>query len=522
MAKKLYFNEDARNILLKGVDTLADAVKVTLGPRGKNVVYGSSATNAYSTKDGVTVAKNVILETEGEELGAKMIREAASKTADVAGDGTTTSTVLAQELIHNELNLIEDGINDVNRIKRGYNSALKKVIAYIEENKKPIKTLEDMKAIAEISANNDEELGSVVSKAIWEVGADGIVEIDVSNDFETKVEHVEGYKFDNGYISPYFVTDTQKQNVVYENPYILLTLEKSVTFQSYAHILEKAITSNRPLIILSPMIDNTVLQGLIMNKVQGVLKCACVKCPGFGDLTREMMKDIAIFTGGQLMIDTGLTVAKCTVDDLGTCEKIIITKDNTTIIGGRGNEDLLKERVETIKEEIENTKDKMAKRLLQERLGKLTNGASIIRVGGATTIEIQEKNDRIDDAISATRAAAKDGVVAGGGVTLYRAALKLEKETTDEIELSFFNSIKKPFRQILLNSGINNNDIENEINDTIEDKNVGYNVNAEMFMDFIENGIIDPAKVTKTALTNATSIATTFISTDCLIVDVKK
>jgi len=528
MGKELKFGKDARESLQNGVNILANAVKVTLGPRGKNVVYGSSKIGAMSTKDGVTVAKNVILDNEQEEMGAMMVREAASKTADVAGDGTTTSTILAQCLINSGIEMINGGIN-VNHIKIGFNNALKDTLEYIDEVKKTIDTIEDATNIAKISANNDIEIGKIVAEAIMKVGVDGIVDVDVSNDFETKVEHIDGYKFDNGYISPYFITNTEKQLVEYENPYILLTLERNIGVQQFIPILEKIAATGRPLLVLSPSIDNTLLQTLIMNKVKGGFKPVCVKSPGFGDSTRDMMTDIAAFTGATLMIETGATlVSTCTLDHLGSCSKIIITKDDTTIIGGNGNTDLIQERVSIIKNELDLAKDKFVSQQLKDRLGKLTNGASIIKVGGSTEIEIKEKYDRIDDAISATRAALVDGIVPGGGLTLFQASRVLQENVSnDEIGIaykSFLECLSEPMIQILINANFNKDEIILKINDLngSTSKTIGFNALNEEYEDFIETGIIDPSKVTKTALINATSIATTFVITECLITDIIK
>lgn len=523
MPNKISFNREARKKLQTGVNTLADAVKVTLGPCGKNVVYGSDKTGTFSTKDGVTVAKIISLQDEEENRGCQIIKQAAAKTADVAGDGTTSSTILSQVLINNAIKLLDEGVN-ANDIRKAYNNSLKNVIGYINETKRDVTSYADIKSIATISSNNDEFLGGIVADAIYNVGSEGIVDLDISNDYETKVEHIEGYNFQNGYISPYFVTDTEKQIVEYENPYVLYTLEKNVGMVDYLPILEAVSRTGRPIIIISPTFDHVALQGMIQNKLQGVLKVACVKAPGFGNDVREMMHDMCVFTGASMLIETEKTVSQATLEDLGTCDKITITKDTTTILGGHGNHELISDRVSTIKHTIEETVDNTSLQILRERLGKLTNGASIIRVWASTDIELSEIKDRLDDAIAATRAAMKDGIVAGGGLELFSAANKLSKETTNEIELSFYDAIKEPFRQILRNASLDVNDIEYEINQYQynNEPNIGYNVLCDTYMDFIENGIIDPAKVTKTAIQNATSIAATFVITECVITNIQK
>jgi len=447
----------------------------------------------------------------------------------VVTHNTTTSTILAQGLINEGIEMINRDIN-VNNIKTGFNNALKDTLEYIDSIKKTIDTIEDATNIAKISANNDSEIGRIVAEAIMKVGIDGIVDVDVANDFDTKVEHIDGYKFTNGYISPYFITNTEKQLVEYENPYILLTLERNVGVQQFIPILEKIAPTGRPLLLLSPSIDNTLLQTLIMNKVKGGFKPVCVKSPGFGDSTRDMMTDIAAFTGATLMIETGSTlVANCTLDHLGSCSKIIVTKDDTTIIGGNGNTDLISERVSVIKNELDSAKDKFVIQQLKDRLGKLTNGASIIKVGGSTEIEIKEKYDRIDDAISATRAALIDGIVPGGGLTLFQASKVLEKNVNynDQIGIAykaFLRCLTAPMIQILINANFESEDIISKIDELNKDifKNIGFNALNEEYEDFIQTGIIDPSKVTKTALINATSIATTFVITECLITDIIK
>lgn len=535
MAKDLKFEQDARQKLIDGANILADAVKSTLGPRGKNVIYGSSKTSAMSTKDGVTVAKQVILEDEGMELGAMMIRQAASKTADIAGDGTSTSTILSQALINSGEELIQSGLN-VNDIKKGFNLALKNTIEYIDSIKKDIISIDDITNIATISCNNDHIIGDIVAKAIDKVGVDGIVEVDLSNDFDTKVEYVDGYKFDNGYISPFFITNVEKQLVEYENPYILLTLEKNLSIREYLPMLELVSASGRPLLIISGDVDSTLIQTLVMNKMKGHIKPVCVKYPGFGDTTRDIMTDLAAFTGATLMIETGQTLASSNLDHLGTCDKIIITKDDTTIIGGKGNKDIIDERVGVIKSELTQNLDVYVKKTLQDRLGKLTNGASIIKVGGSTEIEVQEKYDRIDDAISATRAALVDGIVPGGGLTLFQCSNvlhnRLNEDSNSQLSddqkksmIAFHKCIQVPFIQILENANFDN--IDEIISKVIEYngesfKNIGYDSYNEKYEDFIKVGIIDPAKVTKTALINAVSIANTFVTTSCLITDIKK
>lgn len=541
MAKKVYFGEDARNLLYEGVTTLADAVSVTLGPLGKNVVYGSSKTAAFSTKDGVTVAKTIKMQSEGAELGAMLVREAASRTAEVAGDGTTTSTVLAKNLITELKNMNKD-VFSVNEVQKGINDCMHNVIAEIDKMKIPVVTANESKSIATISANNDDELGKVVSEAIEKVGIDGIVQVDVSNDFETKVKHVEGYKFDKGYISPYFVNMSEKQSVEYENPLVVLSLEKNLGITEFLPVLEMASKSNQPIFIIAGNIDSSVLSVIVANKLQGNIKPVCVSYPGFGDSTRDIMQDIATFTGAELFIESGKHLIDATKDDLGNCEKIIVTKDSTTILSGRFNQELLDERVASIKEELNKCKDEASKTPLKDRLGKLTNGAAIIEVGGSTEIEVREKYDRIDDALSATRAAMVDGVVPGGGLMLYLIAEKLRKnklircgfESKDYSTAydALLDVIQVPMITILENANLDLDVVPDEITKrnfeyiTGVSENsselIGYDVLKGEYSTFVKSGIIDPAKVTKVALVKAVSVSNAFAATECLIVDEDK
>jgi chaperonin GroEL len=526
MAKEIKYGDDAREALKGGVDKLTNAVKVTLGPRGKNVVFGNRNTGAVSTKDGVTVAKNVVLGDMFEEFGAGMVRQAAAKTADVAGDGTTTATILAHSLITSGISLINAGYN-INDIKKAYNFGLKHAISEIDSRKKNIDGKELAAQVASISANNDSELGQIVADAIMQVGVEGIVDVDIANSIDTRVEHTDGYKFDNGYISPYFVTRAEKQTVEYENPYILLTVEKNLTHRQFIPILEQVSKSNRPLLIISGTPDDVLLRLLINNKVNNGLKVVWVKYPGFGDLTRDMMEDLSSFTGATMMIDSGMKVEKATLEHLGTCAKIIVTKDSTTIIGGNNNSELVDERVAIIKNALAQTKDSIIEKQLKDRLGKLTNGASKIYVGGSTEIEISERYYRIDDALAATRAALTDGIVAGGGLVLFHIGcdmlsrileFNMSSRQTDCLS-EFANCLCVPMTQILTNASVDNiGEVLSNVkcNDNV---NIGYDVFKDEYVDFVESGIIDPAKVTKTALTNAVSIATTFVSTDCVIVD---
>ena len=543
MSKKVYFGEDARNELFRGVKTLADAVSVTLGPRGKNVVYGTSKTAAYSTKDGVTVAKTIKMDTEEAELGAMMIREAASRTADVAGDGTTTSTVLARNLIEMISGLRDSGVN-ANDIQKGITAGMLDVIKTIDLVKQNIEPgSKDIENIATISANNDNELGKVVAEAIGKVGVDGIVTVDVSNDFETKVEHVEGYKFESGYISPFFVNNPEKQTAEYDNPLIALTLEKNLGPKDYIPIMQIAVNAKRPLVLIGGNLESVSLSLFVSNKNMGNLNSVCIKYPGFGDVTRDMMQDVAAFTGATLCIETGKLISNCTIDDLGSCEKITVSKDSTTIIKGHGNREIVEERAASIRTELENVKDTVAKNVLKERLSRLTDGAAIIKVGGSTEIEIKEKYDRIDDALSATRAAISDGIIPGGGLTLFLIANYLEALVPKNIELNpvlkkiyldFLDVICSPMFTILNNANFDDVDalvkqllsVKNK--DFVSGKNmkasdiVGFDIINGDYGKFIEKGIIDPAKVTKTALANAVSVANTFASTECLITEDKK
>ena len=525
MAKQLKFDVAARESLMKGVDKLANAVKVTLGPKGRNVMIARSFGAPNVTKDGVTVAKEVELEDAYENLGAQMAKEVANKTSDAAGDGTTTATVLAQAITREGLKNVAAGANPMD-IKRGMDAAVDAVINEIGKMAVKINGKEHIAQVATISANNDPEIGDLLANAMEKVGNDGVITIEESKTADTILDVVEGMQFDRGYLSPYFVTNTDSMEVSLENPYILLYDKKISTMKDLLPMLEHIIKQNKPLLIIAEDVDGEALATLVVNKMRGALKVAAVKAPGFGDRRKAMLEDIAILTGGMLVSeDTGAKLEDAPVTVLGQAKSITITKDNTTIVEGAGDAASIKGRIGQIKKQIETTTSDYDREKLQERLAKLAGGVAVIKVGAATEVEMKEKKDRVDDAMHATRAAVEEGIVPGGGVALIRAEKAIDALNFDNADQKtgaaiIRRAIEEPLRQIVQNAGLEGSVVVNKVK---EGKDAfGYNAKTDTYEDLIKAGVIDPAKVTRTALKNASSIASMILTTDCVITEKKE
>ena len=524
MAKIITFDTQARDALKRGVDALANAVKVTLGPRGRNVVIEKKFGGPSITKDGVTVAKEIELEDAIENMGAQMVKEVASKTADIAGDGTTTATVLAQAIITAGLKNVAAGANPMD-LRRGMDKAVKIIIADIEKQSKKVgNSYQMIEQVASISANNDNEIGSLIAKAMKKVKTEGVITVEEAKGTETTVEVVEGMQFDRGYLSPYFITDADKMETELENPYILIYDKKISTMKDLLPILEQTAKAGRPLMIIAEDVDGEALSTLVVNKIRGALKVSAVKSPGFGDRRKAMLEDIAILTNGTVISEErGFALETATLELLGSCEKIVTDKDNTTIINGEGNSDSIKARVNQIKAQIDSTTSDYDREKLQERLAKLAGGVAVLYVGAASEIEMKEKKDRVDDALAATRAAVEEGIVAGGGVAIVRAAKKLEKLTGDnDDEQTGINiierAIEEPLRQIVANAGMEGSVIVNKVREGKND--FGFNAKTEEFENMMKAGIIDPAKVVRVALQHASSVAGMLLTTECVISDI--
>ena len=525
MAKQLKFDVAARESLMKGVDKLANAVKVTLGPKGRNVMIARSFGAPNVTKDGVTVAKEVELEDAYENLGAQMAKEVANKTSDAAGDGTTTATVLAQAITREGLKNVAAGANPMD-IKRGMDAAVDAVIKEIGKMAVKINGKEHIAQVATISANNDPELGDLLANAMEKVGNDGVITIEESKTADTVLDVVEGMQFDRGYLSPYFVTNTDSMEVSLENPYILLYDKKISTMKDLLPMLEHVAKQGKSLLIIAEDVDGEALATLVVNKMRGTLKVAAVKAPGFGDRRKAMLEDIAILTGGMLVSeDTGAKLEDAPVTVLGQAKSITITKDNTTIVEGAGDAASIKGRIGQIKKQIETTTSDYDREKLQERLAKLAGGVAVIKVGAATEVEMKEKKDRVDDAMHATRAAVEEGIVPGGGVALIRAekaidSLKFDNDDQKTGAAIIRRAIEEPLRQIVQNAGLEGSVVVNKVK---EGKDAfGYNAKTDTYEDLIKAGVIDPAKVTRTALKNASSIASMILTTDCVITEKKE
>lgn len=523
MAKDIKFNTEARNLLKSGVDQLANAVKVTLGPKGRNVVIGRKFGAPQITKDGVSVAKEVELEDSLENAGAQLAKSVASKTGDDAGDGTTTATILAQAIVNEGLKNVAAGANPMD-LKRGIDKAVNAVVDYIKDNAEVVgDNYDKIEQVATVSANNDLEIGKLLADAMRQVSKDGVITIEESKTRDTNIGVVEGMQFDRGYLSGYFVTDTDKMECVMENPYILIYDKKISNIKDFLPILQPAAESGRPLLVIAEDVDSEALTTLVVNRLRAGLKICAVKAPGFGDRRKAMLEDIAVLTGGVVISeDKGLTLDKATLEELGTAKKVTVSKDNTTIVDGAGAKENIKERVAQLKNEIANTKSSYDKEKLQERLAKLAGGVAVLYVGANSEVEMKEKKDRVDDALCATRAAAEEGVVVGGGTTYIRAQkvlADLKGENADEqtgINI-VCRAIEEPLRQIVANAGGEGAMVVDKVREGEGD--YGYNARKDIYEDLRAAGVIDPAKVARVALENAASIAGMFLTTECLIVD---
>ena len=526
MAKEIKFNIEARDLLKKGVDELANAVKVTLGPKGRNVVIEKKFGAPQITKDGVTVAKEIELSDPYANIGAQMVKEVASKTGDDAGDGTTTATVLAQSIINVGLKNVTAGANPM-ELKRGIDKAVAAVVKSLEEQKEEVgDNYDKIRQVGRISANGDDTIGNLIAEAMEKVKKEGVITVEEAKGMETEVKVVEGMQFDRGYISPYFVTDSDKMVVEFENPYILLYDKKVSTMKELLPILEPVAQAGRALIIVAEDVESEALASLVVNRLRGSLKIAAVKAPGFGDRRKEMLEDIAILTGGVVISEEkGLKLETATVEMLGRAEKVTIDKENTTIVHGLGDKQAIADRISQIKKLIEKSTSDYDKEKLQERLAKLAGGVAVLYVGAASEVEMKEKKDRVDDALSATRAAIEEGIVAGGGVAYIRAQAALENlkgETEDEttgIEI-IKRAIEEPLRQIAYNAGVEGAVVVNKVREGKGD--FGYNARKDIYEDLKKAGVIDPKKVTRVALENAASIAGMFLTTECVLVEEKK
>ena len=525
MAKEILFDQEARDLLKKGVDQLANAVKVTLGPKGRNVILGKSYGAPHITKDGVSVAKEIELEGAFENMGAQLVREVASKTNDDAGDGTTTATVLAQSIINVGLKNVTAGANPM-ELKRGIDKAVATVVKNIAAQSEAVgDDLKKIEHVAKISANGDEEIGRLIAEAMGKVKKEGVITVEEAKGTDTEVKVVEGMQFDRGYISPYFVTNTEKMECQMENPYILLYDKKISVIKDILPLLEKSLQTGRPLLIIAEDIDSEALATLVVNRLRGGLKICAVKAPGFGDRRKAMLQDIAILTGATVISEeTGFSLEAATIEMLGQAEKVTVDKDNTTIVNGMGDKGELEARVAQIRAQIENTKSDYDREKLQERLAKLAGGVAVLYVGAASEVEMKEKKDRVEDALSATRAAIEEGTVPGGGTAYIRAIDALESlkgETDDEttgIEI-VKRAIEEPLRQIVANAGKEGAVVVQKIRDGKAD--FGYNARLDKYENLVASGVIDPAKVARVALENAASIAGMFLTTECVVAEKK-
>ena len=522
MAKEILFNLEARDKIKKGVDALANAVKVTLGPKGRNVILDKKFGAPTVTKDGVSVAKEIELKDAFKNMGAQLVKEVASKTADAAGDGTTTATVLAQAIYTQGIKSVTAGANTMD-LKRGIDLAVKAVVEDSKKQSKSIKKSSEIAQVATISANNDSEIGARIAEAMDKVGKDGVITVEEAKGTEDELKIVEGMQFDRGYLSPYFVTNTEKMEAEMENALILIYDKKISSMKDLLHILEKAVQSGRPLLIIAEDIDGEALATLVVNKIRGSLKIAAVKAPGFGDRRKAMLEDIAVLTGGAVISEEqGLKLENTELAHLGTAEKITIDKDNTTIVNGAGKKADIKARINQIKAQIQSTTSDYDKEKLQERLAKLSGGVAVIYVGAATEVEMKEKKDRVDDALHATRAAVEEGIVAGGGTALIRAVdslAKLKGENDDQnhgVNI-IRNSIEAPLRTIISNAGGEPSVVVAKIKEGKGD--FGYNARTDVYENLIKTGVIDPVKVTRLALENAASISALLLTTECIITD---
>jgi chaperonin GroEL len=525
-AKFLEFSTEARARLKRGVDQLADAVKVTLGPKGRNVVIDKKFGSPTVTKDGVTVAKEIELDDEIENMGAQMVKEVATKTSDLAGDGTTTATVLAQAIYREGLKSVTAGANPM-ALKRGIENAVETVVAELKKISVPTSGRKDIKQVATISANGDAEIGDKIADAMDKVGKDGVITVEEAKSLETTLETVDGMQFDRGYLSPYFITDPEKMECTIEDAYILIYDKKISTMKDLLPVLEKVAQSGRPMLIVAEDVEGEALATLVVNKLRGTLKVCAVKAPGFGDRRKEMLRDIAILTGGQVISEElGLKLENTTLNDLGRAKRVIVDKDNTTLVDGKGKDDQIEGRKSEIKAQIEKSTSDYDKEKLQERLAKLAGGVAVLNVGAATETEMKEKKARVEDALHATRAAVEEGIVPGGGVALLWCQKSLDKtKGHDDDEKTGIEIVRRaleePIRIIAQNAGAEGAIVVGKVKES-KDKNFGYNAQTDKFEDLVASGVIDPTKVTRTALQNAASIASLLLTTECVVVEKKE
>ena len=525
-AKDVRFSSDARDRMVRGVDILANAVKVTLGPKGRNVVIDKSFGAPRITKDGVTVAKEIELEDKFENMGAQMVREVASKTNDTAGDGTTTATVLAQAIVKEGVKYVTSGMNPMD-LKRGIDLAVKEAVADIQKRAKKIKSSEEVAQVGTISSNGDKSIGEMIAKAMQKVGNEGVITVEEAKSLETELDVVEGMQFDRGYLSPYFITNAEKMIAELDDPYILIFEKKLSSLQAMLPVLEAVVQTGKPLVIIAEDVEGEALATLVVNKLRGGLKVAAVKAPGFGDRRKAMLEDIAILTSGQMISeDLGIKLENVTLPMLGRAKRVRIDKENTTIIDGAGKKKDIEGRIAQIKAQIEETTSDYDREKLQERLAKLAGGVAVIRVGGATEVEVKEKKDRVDDALNATRAAVEEGIVPGGGTALLRARVAVGKLHSDNPDVMagikiVLKALEAPIRQIVDNAGVEGSIVINKIGEN-KSQTFGFNAQTEEYVDMIEAGIVDPAKVVRTALQDAASVASLLITTEAMIADAPK
>ncbi len=521
-AKDVKFSTDARDKMLHGVDVLANAVRVTLGPKGRNVVLDKSYGAPRITKDGVTVAKEIELEDKFENMGAQMLREVASKTSDIAGDGTTTATVLAQAIVKEGIKLVAAGMNPMD-LKRGIDMAVDEVVKDIARQAKKVKSSEEIAQVGTVAANGEKEIGQMIAKAMQKVGNEGVITVEEAKSLESELEVVEGMQFDRGYISPYFITNAEKMVAELESPYILIYEKKLSGLQSMLPLLELVVQSGRPLLMIAEDIEGEALATLVVNKLRGGLKVAAVKAPGFGDRRKAMLQDIAVLTGGELISeDLGIKLENVTIDMLGRAKRVTVTKDDTTIVNGAGKKADIEARIAQIKQQIEDTTSDYDKEKLQERLAKLAGGVAVIKVGGSSEVEVKERKDRVDDALNATRAAVEEGIVPGGGVALLWASKSLKVKGRNEDQEAGINIVRRalqaPIRQIAENAGVEGSIVVGKVTDH-KSPSFGYDAQTGEYGDLIGKGIIDPAKVVRVALQDASSVAGLLVTTEAMVAD---
>jgi chaperonin GroEL len=524
MAKEIYYSDKARNGLYEGVNKLTDAVKVTMGPRGRNVLIQKSFGAPHITKDGVSVAREIELEDALENMGAQLVKEVASNTADEAGDGTTTATILAHAIFKEGLRNITAGANPI-EVKRGMDKASAAIIEELKKISKEVKNKKEIAQVATISANSDEAIGNLIAEAMEKVGKDGVITVEEAKGINDDLEVVEGMQFDRGYLSPYFVTNREKMTCELENPFLLLTDSKVTSLKDLIPVLERIQQSGRPLLIISDDVEGEALATLVLNRLKGVLNIAAVKAPGFGDRKKAMLQDISILTGATMITEElGLTLEKATLAELGQASRIVIDKDNTVIVNGKGDSNAVKARVQEIRTQIENTTSEYDKEKLQERLAKLSGGVAVIKVGAATETEMKEKKDRVDDALSATKAAVDEGIVIGGGAALVKASLKVALDLKHDEKVGadiILRAISAPMRQIISNAGFDSGVVLDKITNS-DNANLGFNAATGEYVDMIEAGIIDPLKVGRVALQNATSVASLLLTTEATVTIIKE